>query len=256
MDKSEDPLSGSRARSRMDKANVPLDDPLGGSGARSKTKKSEDPLDDPLGGSGARIRTKKPKDPMDDPLGGNDPLGGSGTRSKTKKSKDPMDDPPGGSGARSETNSRQCPPQDEIDDLDKSDLTLDSSENFANLIKKEPPKRTLSGELESSLRISDRNWNNLDTVHKHKFAFDESDASLMDDSFAGSSFASTTDSIADGEDYARRFTQLDEEKPKEGKAGPVRNTPRRTYSKQRKQMPKKYDPLSAISEDEGSGAEE
>ena len=136
---------------------------------------------------------------------------------------------------------------------------LDKSENFNSLVKKETPRRTLSGELESSLVLGDKNWKTLDTVHKHKFDFDDS-ASLMDDSFGGSSFASAADSVAD-EDFARsRFTQLDDEtssSPAGGIAGPSpKSTPRRTYSKQKKQMPKKLDPLSAISEDDSGDVEE
>jgi hypothetical protein len=135
---------------------------------------------------------------------------------------------------------------------------LDRSEDFSSMVRKERPKRTLSAELESSLVLGDNNWKNLDTVHQNKFDFDDSE--LMEDSFAGSSFASTADSCADGEDLTRRFTQLDEEPAAASSPGnPLtarKAPPRRTYSKQSKRMPKKVDPLSAISEDETSDAEE
>lgn len=181
-------------------------------------------------------------------------LGLSPTNSKMDKSDDSL----GGPGDRVRRTRRQ-PQSGGLDDLDKS-------EDFNSLVKKDPPRRTLSGELDSSLVIGDKNWRTLDTVHKHKFDFDDSE-SLMDDSFAGSSFASTTDSLVDSSenDARSRFTQLDDETapvPPGGKPGlpgqtaPRRNTPRRTYSKQRKQMPKKSDPLSAISEDDSGDVEE
>ena len=124
------------------------------------------------------------------------------------------------------------------------------------------PKRTLSGDLDGLCLDDkkDKNWKNLDTVHKAKFA-DFDDSSLFDDSFAGSSFASTQDSFccSDDSDVAKaQFTQLDDEpasapaggKPALPGVSPRKNTPRRTYSKQRKQMPKKSDPLMAITEDD------
>ena len=163
-----------------------------------------------------------------------------------------MDDPLAGSGARIPRTQRQCPPSgrgSSNDDMDGSD--------YDNLMKKEPPRRTLSSELDSSLVIGESNWKTLDTVHKRCEVFDDSD-SFMGDSFAGSSFASTQDSWVEGEtDRATsQFTTLDDETA-DAKASPNarKATPRRSYSKQSKRMPKKVDPLSAITEDDNDSVE-
>lgn len=140
------------------------------------------------------------------------------------------------------------------------DGDLDKSEQFEQMVKKDAPRRSLSSELDSSLVIGDTNWRKLDTVHQKTFAdFDDSD-SLMDDSFAGSSFATTDSGFLDeGEAAKSQFTTLDDEPSAaaeggNGKAGapPRKTTPRRTYSKQSKRMPKKAAPMSAISETDDS----
>jgi len=235
----EDPLGGSRPRtSKKD----PMDDPLGG-GSGARTSRKADPMDD-LGGSGMRARKK---DPMDDPLGGN------AAHTIRQKPKDLMDDPLGsGSSNRSPKQMRNAGKRTslKIDDLDRSieDDLMDA--------KKDCPRRTLSGDLEISLVINDKNF----TVHQRYDDFGDSD-SFMEDSFAGSSFASTNDGSVfevDSETANFQFTTLDDELPPsdtKNSPGPRRNTPKRTYSRQRK-MPKKVDPLMAITEDDDNDSQE
>lgn len=123
---------------------------------------------------------------------------------------------------------------------------------------KEPPRRSLSSELDNSIVLGqeDKTWKCMDTVHKAKFSdFSGSMSdSLMGDSFAGSSFASSADSWRELEQNkaSEKFTALDDEpgSPPLGSPGPRRMTPKRTYSRQKKVMPKKRDPLMAISEAE------
>ena len=135
----------------------------------------------------------------------------------------------------------------------------DDDEHFAKLVAKDAPRRSLSQELDGSLVIGDT-WKSMNTVHRGKQEFGDSSDSLMDDSFAGSSF-STQDSFAEGEitdKISAQFTSLDDDSSSgNNNNNPTarRATPRRTYSKQRKQMPKKVDPLQAISED-GDGDSE
>lgn len=221
--KKADPLGGSGSRI---KRNDPMDDPLGGSGSRVKKK---DPLDDPLGGSGSRI---KKKDPLDDPLGG------SGSRVKKM---DPMDGPLSDSVPRSQ---RKGPPANL-----KGSLTLDDMDGsiYENILKKEAPRRTLSSELESSLVIGESNWKTMETVHA-RYEDDLSDSdSFMGDSFAGSSFHTQESWIGEPENDLP-FSPMDDESAKSADSGARKMTPRRTYSKQSKRMPKKMDPLSAITE--------
>jgi len=169
-----------------------------------------------------------------------------------------MDGSLSGSGDRAPRRPRrQCPPSKGDGDGD-----MDTSEQFERMTKKDPPRRSLSSELDSSLVIGDTNWRKLDTVHKSGFADFEDSDSLMDDSFAGSSFA-TLDSVADEAETAKsQFTTLDDEPlaaPEgAGKASPSHRstTPRRTYSKQAKRMPKKSAPMSAISETDDSASVE
>ena len=135
------------------------------------------------------------------------------------------------------------------------DGDLDAAENIASMAKKDKPRRSLSSDLDASLVIGDKNWKELNTVHRRYDNFDDSE-SLMDDSFAGSSFASTQDSFRDEqEDAKNQFTALDDQSASSqtgGKAlggpSPRRNTPRRTYSKQKRTVPKKSIPMAAISE--------
>lgn len=128
----------------------------------------------------------------------------------------------------------------------KGDLDTDNEE-FAILMNTDAVRRTLSTELNSSLVIGEGNWKTMNTVHRGKQDFGDSD-SLMDDSFASSSFASGADSFCEGETNkaSAQFTELDDG----SSPGPTsrRATPRRTYSKQKKQVPKKSDVLCAISE--------
>ena len=236
-DSMDDPLGGSGSRIKKN------EDPLGGSGSRIKKK------EDYLGGGGSRIRKK---DPMDDPLGGSashdkkkdpmdDPLRGSGSRTKKV---DPMDDPLSGSGSRAQ---RKGPPANISGSLTSGDEGMDGS-NYESLFRKEAPRRTLSSELESSLVIGETNWKNMETVHA-RFDDDLSDSdSFMGESFAESSFH-TQDSWV-GETDA--FEPLDDESAKSNKSADSASrkvTPRRTYSKQSKRMPKKMAPLNAITED-------
>lgn len=129
---------------------------------------------------------------------------------------------------------------DDDDDLDPSKL-------------KEPPiKRSTSQELENSFSLCGiddaKSWKHLDTVHKKTTVHDpfgDSD-SLMEDSFAGSSFASTADSsFGDMEDKAKTAFQTLDDEPRTRAAEPRRRTPARTYSKNK---PKPLDTLVAISE--------
>lgn len=185
-------------------------------------------------------------------------------RKRPPKKKDPMDDSLSGSGARiPRPNSRHCPPPGMRGSITLNEDDLDGS-NYDNLLDdRKPPRRTLSSELNSSLVIGGSNWKSMETVHKRVEDFGDSD-SFMGDSFAGSSFASTQDSWV-GDEIERpppsNFTALDDEPggldPK--MTSPIQSrktTPRRTYSKQSKRMPKKVDPLSAITEDgDGDGDE-
>ena len=218
-----DPLGGSGSRI---KKKDPMDDPLGGSGSRVKTN---DPLDDPLSRSGSRI---KKKDPLDDPLDG------SGSRVKKK---DPMDDPLSGGAPRSQ---RKGPPASLKGSLTLGDIDGSPCDN----VLKEAPRRTLSSELDSSLVIGESNWKTLETVHARTADDFEDSDSFMGDSFAGSSFH-TQESWYGGEsDNDLPLSPLDDESTKSAESGPRKITPRRTYSKQSKRMPKKMDPLSAITE--------
>jgi hypothetical protein len=143
-----------------------------------------------------------------------------------------------GSGARVPRTQKTC--------RSKGDLDMDT-EDYSIIVNTDAIRRTLSTELNSSLVIGEGNWKTMNTVHRGKQDFSDSD-SLMDDSFAGSSFASGADSICEGDTNkaSSQFTEMDD-----GSAsGPSsrRATPRRSYSKQKKQIPKKSDALSAISE--------
>lgn len=163
------------------------------------------------------------------------------------------------SGAGSRIRRPRAPPRRTGSGAGAGGDELDQSGDFSSLVRRERPKRTLSAELESSLVIGDNNWKSMDTVHKNKFEVDMDDSSLMEDSFAGSSFASTADNSLADPDERTRFTQLDDEAAPAGASpGPAtgrKAPPRRTYSKQSKRMPKKVDALLAISEDETSDAE-
>ncbi|CAB9519909.1 expressed unknown protein [Seminavis robusta] len=161
-----------------------------------------------------------------------------------KAANDSLDGSLDGNASHMPRTRRQCP-----DDEDN---------NLNKILGKDAPRRSLSSELDGSLVIGD-NWKNMTTVHKGRHEFGDSSDSLMDDSFAesfgGNSFASSQDSFAaDEEDkIASQFTTLDDSSSGGGGGGAVtarRATPRRTYSKQRKTMPKKSDPLQAISEDD------
>lgn len=127
---------------------------------------------------------------------------------------------------------------------------------------KDPPRRTLSSEMDSSIvlgQTDEKSWDRLDTVHKAKFnefaSGSLSDStSLMEDSFAGSSFASAADSWHEYEQQkvSDNFQTLDDDPKPASLVSPTtrRLTPKRTYSRQKKAIPKKRDPLMAISEAE------
>jgi hypothetical protein len=129
----------------------------------------------------------------------------------------------------------------------KADMDMDmDKDDYAILAKSDAVRRTMSTELNSSLVIGEGNWKTMTTIHRGKQDFGDSD-SFMDDSFAGSSFASGADSFCEGETNkaSAQFTELEDGSspgPSSRKA-----TPRRSYSKQKKQVPKKSDLLSAIS---------
>ena len=194
-------------------------------------------MDDSLEGSPIRRRPQpKKKDPMDDPLE-------SGTHVPTRKQR--MNAPPKLLRRRN---------SEDKDDLDASE--------YDDMIEKAPPRRSLSAELESSLVIGENNWKTLETVHMRCDDSGDSD-SFMGDSFAGASFTSSQNSwVEDESDFpASQFTALDDEAPPDAKSplgagvSPRKAAPRRTYSKQSKRMPKKVDPLSAITEDDDGDAD-